>query len=355
MKIDLYLCTVVLQRTQIHFRIYISMIIHLKKGVRIEEIRMLIESIYALHLVTGDGDIVVTPSSIKELPEGFKPYASAWYPFNSDIQLSCAAYKPHRKIDLGHGTIGRGLSNTVVIIGPCSVESREQIEQSAALVKELELKILRAGSFKPRTSPYSFQGMAKEGLKLLDEMRSRYGISIITEARDATHIDEVIEYADIIQVGAKAMYDHGILRKCAKTRKPVLIKRGFGTTLQEFVQAAEFVLSGGNPDVILCERGIRTFETKTRFTLDLCGVAWLKANTNLPVVLDPSHAIGYSYGVPDLTRACLAMGVEGLLIEVHPEPSTALSDAAQQLNHNQFRSLFASLQSMALALNRNII
>lgn len=199
-----------------------------------------------------------------------------------------------REIKLPNVTIGGNTHNTVLIGGPCSVESEEQIRSSAELLKSLGLTTLRGGCYKPRTSPYSFQGMGLEGLKLLAKMREEYGLNVITEARDATHIDEIIEYTDVIQIGAKAMYDQGILRACAKIHKPVLIKRGFGTTLQEFVQAAEFVLSGGNPNVILCERGLRTFETGTRFTLDLCGVAWLQEFTNLPIILDPSHAMGYA-------------------------------------------------------------
>ena len=151
------------------------------------------------------------------------------------------------------------------------------------------------------------------------------------------------------------MYDHGILRKCGASKKPVLLKRGFGTTLQEFVQAAEFILSGGNPNVILCERGIRTFETKTRFTLDLCGVSWLKEYTNLPVILDPSHAIGYAYGVADLSRACVAMGIDGLLIESHPNPKVAKSDADQQLNFDEFRTLHGSLKKVADAVGYTIV
>ena len=217
------------------------------------------------------------------------------------------------------------------------------------------MKILRAGAYKPRTSPYTFQGMGLEGLKLLDKMRSKYGLKIISEVRDSTHVKEIIEYADIVQIGAKSMYDHGILKACAKSSKTVLLKRGFGTTVQEFVQAAEFILSGGNENVILCERGIRTFETKTRFTLDLCGVAWLKENTNLPIILDPSHAIGYAYGVADLSRACMAMGVEGLLIETHPNPAVAKSDASQQLNFEEFTKLYQSLSAVAKAVGRNII
>jgi 3-deoxy-7-phosphoheptulonate synthase len=186
-------------------------------------------------------------------------------------------------------------------------------------------------------------------------MKDEFGLSVITEARDATHIDEIIAYSDVIQVGAKAMYDQGILRACSKTQKPVLIKRGFGTTLQEFVQAAEFVLCGGNPNVILCERGIRTFETGTRFTLDLCGVSWLKEYTNLPIILDPSHAMGYAYGVADLARACVAMGIDGLLIESHPNPSLAKSDASQQLTHTQFESLLDSLKPVASSVGYNLV
>ncbi len=177
----------------------------------------------------------------------------------------------------------------------------------------------------------------------------------MTEVRDATHVGKVIEYTDVIQVGAKAMYDHGILRACGEARKPVLLKRGFGTNLQEFVQAAEFILSGGNPDVMLCERGIRTFETKTRFTLDLCGVAWLQEHTNLPVILDPSHAMGYRYGVPALTRACAAMGVDGLIIETHPNPAAALSDSAQQLNFEQFADMYRSLPPILGAVGRFLV
>jgi 3-deoxy-7-phosphoheptulonate synthase len=180
-------------------------------------------------------------------------------------------------------------------------------------------------------------------------------LNVITEARDATHIDEIIEYTDVIQVGAKAMYDQGILRACSKTNKPVLIKRGFGTTLQELAQAAEFVLSGGNENVILCERGLRTFETGTRFTLDLCGVAWMQEYTNLPIILDPSHAMGYAYGIPNLARACVAMGIDGLLIEAHPNPKVAKSDASQQLDHQQFEELLNSLRPVAASVGYKMV
>ena len=300
--------------------------------------------------------LMVLSSKLKELPQELEDITDTHFVTSSDIQLAGKDYRQElREINIGDVTIGGKSKNTVVIGGPCSVESDEQIRESAELMKELGVKILRAGSYKPRTSPYSFQGLGLDGLKLLSEIRQKYGLQIITEVRDASHVDDVIEYADIIQIGAKSMYDHGILRKCGKTQKPVLLKRGFGTTLQEFVQASEFILSGGNPNVMLCERGIRTFETKTRFTLDLCGVQFIKEHTNLPVILDPSHAMGYSYGVPDLARACVALGCDGLLIEVHPNPSKALSDADQQLNHNQFRELIGTLQQVAGAVGRQIV
>jgi 3-deoxy-7-phosphoheptulonate synthase len=332
------------------------MIIHLKKNTPETEIPDLAEQLSAVSFKRADYFVLVTSSSVKKLPEAAEKWAEAFFVLSSDMQLSSREYQSGlRQVDLGPVKVGGNTGNTVVITGPCSVESVSQINQSAELLQELGVKIMRAGSYKPRTSPYSFQGMGLEGLKLLKKVREKYGLSIITEVRDASHVDDVIEYADIIQVGAKSMYDHGILRKCGKTTKPVLLKRGFGTTLQEFVQCAEFIMSGGNENVILCERGIRTFETKTRFTLDLCGVAYLKEFVNLPVVLDPSHAMGYAYGVPDLTRACLAMGVDGLLIETHPNPKVAKSDASQQLDFDQFRNLYQSLKPIAEAIGRKIV
>lgn len=332
------------------------MIIHLKNSVSEETAKELGILHKSILLKENNTHILITAGSVKNLPQGLEDLTESFYVTDSDIQLASRNYrKETREVKLGSVTIGGNSGNTVMISGPCSVESEEQITLAAELCVKLGVKILRAGCYKPRTSPYSFQGLGLEGLKLLAKMREKYGLSVITEVKDASHIEEIIEYSDIIQIGAKAMYDHGILNRCGKTQKPVLIKRGFGSTLQEFVQSAEFVLSGGNPNVILCERGIRTFETKTRFTLDLCGVAYLKEYTNLPVVLDPSHAMGYAYGVPDLTRACMAMGVDGLLIETHPTPKSALSDASQQLDFNEFTELCNSLKPLATALNRKLV
>ncbi len=332
------------------------MILELKASVSSEQAKKIALDQQAFYIQEDGKHILITGSSVKEVPADISEFVEKNWVFANDLQLASKAYRSEtRTVSFGNTQIGGATKNTVLIGGPCSVESEEQIRQSAELLTKLNLHTLRGGCYKPRTSPYSFQGLGLEGLKLLAKMREEYGLMVITEVRDATHIHEVIEYTDIIQVGAKAMYDQGILRACAKIQKPILIKRGFGTTLQEFVQAAEFVLSGGNPNVILCERGIRTFETGTRFTLDLCGVAWLKQHTNLPVILDPSHAMGYAYGVPDLARACVAMGIDGLLIEAHPNPKVAKSDASQQLNHEEFEQLLTSLRPVAASVGYQIV
>jgi len=331
------------------------MIIQLKNNVSREKAAALAGDFNAFH-ITNEHNILITGSGLKELPINLEVYTEKCWVFANDMQLASKAYQStKRRVNFGNISIGGTTNHTVLIGGPCSVESEVQIRSSAQLLVGLGLSTLRGGCYKPRTSPYSFQGLGLEGLKLLAKMREEYKLNVITEARDATHIDEIIEYTDIIQVGAKAMYDQGILRACSKTNKPVLIKRGFGTTLQEFVQAAEFVLSGGNPNVVLCERGIRTFETGTRFTLDLCGVAWLQEHTNLPIILDPSHAIGYAYGVPNLAKACVAMGIDGLLIETHPNPKVALSDASQQLTYPQFEQLHHDLQKVAASVGFKMV
>ncbi len=333
------------------------MIIHLKPEVNKEKAEELGKELSAVVLPRNGFFALITPNKLKAVEDKYKSLVTESFPFDDDMQLASKKYMSSvREIKIADGlSIGGNTNNTIMITGPCSVESEEQIEQASELCVELGVKVLRAGAFKPRTTPYAFQGMGLEGLKLLDKMRTKHGLKIITEIRDSTHVSEIIEYADILQIGAKAMYDHGILRACGKSGKPVLLKRGFGATLQEFVQAAEFILSGGNDQVILCERGIRTFETKTRFTLDLCGVAYLKQHTNLPIILDPSHAIGFAYGVPDLSRACVAMGVDGLLIETHPNPAVAKSDAAQQLNFKEFRELYANLVPIAKAVGRKMV
>ena len=334
------------------------MIIHLKNTLSEERAKSLASEPSAAIFQRDDAFVLITSSTMKELPATLEADADEFFVLDSDIQLASRKYQSSlREVKIGakEVAVGGQQDKTMMIAGPCSIESWEQITQCAELLKELNITTLRAGCFKPRTSPYTFQGLGHEGLEMLVKIREQYGFNIITEVKDSSHVDAVIEHADIVQIGAKAMYDHSILRKCGESDKPVLLKRGFGTKLQEFVQAAEFILSGGNEKVLLCERGIRTFETHTRFTLDLCGVAFLKEHTNLPVIIDTSHAMGYRYGVPDLTRAATAMGVEGLLIETHPNPAVAKSDAAQQLDFEQFRSMYQSLQPIAAAVGKTMI
>ncbi|MCP4460595.1 MAG: 3-deoxy-7-phosphoheptulonate synthase [Cytophagales bacterium] len=332
------------------------MIIHLKSSVSPQEAARLAADHQAIHFNDGSQEVLVLSAKIKEVPGTLQSLTEADFPTDTDIQLASKSYQSKlREITIGEVTIGGDTKNTMMIAGPCSVESQEQVDEVAQVLKKLNVKTLRAGCFKPRTSPYTFQGLGEEGLKILADMHDKYGFNIITEVKDSSHVDMVIEYADIVQIGAKAMYDHSIGKRCGQTKKPILLKRGFGTTLQEFVQAAEFILSGGNPNVILCERGIRTFETGTRFTLDLCGVAFMKEKTNLPIVVDPSHAMGYRYGVADLTRAAIAMGVDGLLIETHPNPAVAKSDAAQQLDLDEFQKMHSTLQPIAQAIGHTLI
>ena len=332
------------------------MIIHLPKNISYAYVQELADHVGALCLEKADHFVLITNHTVKQLPATLESMALAHWTFNTDMQLSSREYHPEtHRIAIGDTYIGGDGSNQLMIAGPCAIESREQIEQSCQMLIQQGIRVLRAGCYKPRTSPYTFRGLGEDGLKLLAEMREKYGLLIATEMRDATHADKVVEYADIVQVGAKAMYDHGLLTAAGQSSKPVILKRGFGSTLQELVNCADFIMSCGNDQVILCERGIRSFEINTRFTLDLCGVAWLKQHCNLPVILDPSHAMGYAYGIGDLARACTAMGIDGLLIETHPCPQCAQSDAPQQLDHQQFGEMYTSLKPIAHAVGKTLV
>ena len=332
------------------------MIIHLPKHILFTRAKEYADSIGALCLEKQEYFGLMTNHTVKKLPASLVDIAIDYWTFPTDMQLSSRQYMPDtHRIAIGDTYIGGDGNNQLMIAGPCAIESREQIEQSCQMLKQHGIRVLRAGCYKPRTSPYTFRGLGEDGLKLLAEMREKYGLLIATEMRDATHADKVVEYADIVQVGAKAMYDHGLLTAAGQSGKPVILKRGFGSTLQELVNCADFIMSCGNDQVILCERGIRSFETNTRFTLDLCGVAWLKQHCNLPIILDPSHAMGYAYGIGDLARACTAMGIDGLLIETHPCPQCAQSDAPQQLNHQQFGEMYTSLKPIAQAVGKTLV
>ena len=242
----------------------------------------------------------------------------------------------------------------VVMAGPCSVESEPQIVGVARDVKAAGATVLRGGAFKPRSSPHSFQGMGLEGLKLLAAARAATGLPVVTEILDQHDLDEVCRYADVLQIGARNMQNYALLRYVGETRHPVLLKRGPGARLSEFLLAAEYVLAGGNHRVLLCERGITTFENSTRYTTDINAVPVLKQQTHLPVVIDPSHATGDSAYVPAVALAAVAAGVDGLIIEVHPDPSKALSDGKQSLKPEQFTHLMDRLRKLAPVVDRTL-
>ncbi|OPY58313.1 MAG: Phospho-2-dehydro-3-deoxyheptonate aldolase [Pelotomaculum sp. PtaU1.Bin035] len=245
-----------------------------------------------------------------------------------------------------------GGDELVVIAGPCAVESREQLLTTAHLVRKAGAVILRGGAFKPRTSPYSFQGMELEGLKLLAEASAETGLLTITEVIDEASLEQTHEYVDMVQIGARNMQNFRLLRAVGRSGKPVLLKRGLSATIEEWLMAAEYIVSEGNENVVLCERGIRTFETATRNTLDLSAVPVVKWQSHLPVIVDPSHATGNRRLVAPMAKATVAAGADGLIIEVHPEPYKALSDGPQSLTPEDFNSLMVELKTIAAAVGR---
>jgi 3-deoxy-7-phosphoheptulonate synthase len=234
-----------------------------------------------------------------------------------------------------------------VIAGPCAVESREQIQTTAAAVQAAGARFLRGGAFKPRTSPYAFQGMKEDGLKLLAEARAATGLPVVTEVMDTREVELVARYADVLQIGARNMQNFSLLEAAGAQGKPVMLKRGLAATIQEFLMAAEYIVKQGNYQVILCERGIRTFETMTRNTLDLGSIPLIKRLTHLPIIVDPSHGTGDRQSVPAMARAAVALGADGLMVEVHPQPDRALSDGPQSLTPEMFKSLMTSVRAIA--------
>ena len=247
-----------------------------------------------------------------------------------------------------------GGNEVVMIAGPCSVESEEQMEASAAHVAAHGATFLRGGAFKPRTSPYSFQGLGEEGLRYLREAGDRHGLNVITEVMDLSKIDLIYRYTDVFQVGARNMQNFDLLKELGRSDKPVFLKRGASATIEEWLMAAEYVMSEGNPHVILCERGIRTFETYTRNTLDLSAVPVVKKKSHLPIFADPSHGTGIRGKVIPMARAAVAAGADGLMIEVHPDPASALSDGPQSLFFDQFIELMQQIRVIAQAIGRSV-
>ena len=251
--------------------------------------------------------------------------------------------------------ISFGGKEAVIIAGPCAVESREQLFETARSVKGAGAKVLRGGAFKPRSSPYNFQGLGEEGLKMLKEISSETGMPVVTEVMDTRQVELVSKYADMLQVGSRNMQNYPLLKEVGQSRLPILLKRGMMATIEEFLLAAEYILNQGNEQVVLCERGIRTFETSTRNTLDLSAIPMLKRLTHLPVIVDPSHGTGIRWMVPSMSKAAIAVGADGLIIEVHYKPEEALCDGYQSLSLDEFSDLMTDLQKVARAVDRDII
>lgn len=269
----------------------------------------------------------------------------------SPYKLANRTFRPEGTV-IRVGDVSFGGDDVVVMAGPCSVESEAQIRQSAGIVARAGAKVLRGGAFKPRSSPYSFQGLGVEGLRLLRAAADEYGLLTISEIMDRSQLETMLPYVDILQVGARNMQNFNLLKDLGEARKPVLLKRGLAATIEELLLSAEYILAGGNYDVILCERGIRTFETATRNTMDISAIPVIQKLSHLPVAADPSHATGRRDQVMPMARASVAAGTHALLIEVHPDPNNALSDGAQSLFPGQFEELMAQLRLIASAVGK---
>jgi 3-deoxy-7-phosphoheptulonate synthase len=271
----------------------------------------------------------------------------------SPYKLASRSFRPAGTV-VKIGDVDVGGERVVVMAGPCSVESRDQIERSAEVVARAGAQVIRGGAFKPRSSPYAFQGLGEDGLHILREAADRNGLLVVSEVMDLTQVPLVAQYADILQVGARNMQNFNLLRELGRQRKPVLLKRGISATIEELLLSAEYILAGGNYDVILCERGIRTFETYTRNTMDISAIPVVKKLSHLPIVADPSHGTGRRDMVAPMGRAAVAAGSDGLLVEVHPDPDHALSDGAQSLRFEQFEELMSQLRIIAPAVGRSM-
>ncbi|MEP0753324.1 3-deoxy-7-phosphoheptulonate synthase [Trichocoleus sp. Lan] len=271
-----------------------------------------------------------------------------------NAKLASQSHADHQTIVKLSEQVSIGGTELVIIGGPCTVESLEQMETVANQLAAAPVQALRGGVYKPRTSPYAFQGMGVEGLQILADVRSRYGIPVVTEVMSIGQIEAVATHADMLQIGSRNMQNFDLLKALGQVGKPILLKRGLASTIEEFVMAAEYILSHGNPDVVLCERGIRSFDNYTRNVLDLGAVAALKQITHLPVIVDPSHAVGKRELVAPLAKAAIACGADGLIIECHPEPEKSVSDARQALSLEDMVDLVHSLRPVAAAVGRNI-
>ena len=340
------------------------MIVVMKPGATAAEIGAIIRRAESLgcktHPIYGDnrtvvalvGDLTHVTSETFDVMEGVLQTMRIQEPF----KLASRTTRPENTvIDVAGGQVKIGGNAVVVMAGPCSVESRDQIVEIAFAVKEAGATVLRGGAFKPRTSPYDFQGLGLKGLEYLAEARARTGLPIITEVMREEQVPMIAEYADILQIGARNMQNYGLLQAVGKQSKPVMLKRGISGTIRELLMCAEYIVSNSNYNVMLCERGIRTYETATRNTFDLNAVPVLKEQTHLPIVADPSHGTGLRELVPAMSRAAIAAGADALILEVHPDPDAAVSDGRQSLTLEEFAALMKSLRRIAAAVDRSIL
>jgi 3-deoxy-7-phosphoheptulonate synthase len=290
----------------------------------------------------GDPQLLEVQEGVQEVLRITEPY-----------KLASRTFKPENTI-INVGDLRIGGDEVIVMAGPCSAESEQQVETTAAAVKRAGAKILRGGAFKPRSSPYSFQGLGEDGLRMLRAAADRHDLKLITEVMEIAQIEVVEQYAHILQVGARNMQNYSLLRELGKSRTPVMLKRGISATIEEWLLSAEYVLAGGNKDVMLCERGIRTFESYTRNTLDISAIPVVQKLSHLPIIVDPSHGTGRRDKVAPMARAAVAAGADGLIIEVHCDPDRARSDGAQSMFPAQFERLMAELRIIAPAIGRSI-
>ena len=337
------------------------MIIVMKKGASKEEIQHVIGLIEELgltsHPIYGtERTVIAAIGDKREVDVAFltaSPGVERALPILAPYKMASHEVKEERtQIPLGRGTVGG--AKVAVIAGPCTVEGRDQLLRIAEAVCDAGAIALRGGAFKPRTNPYTFQGLMEEGLKYLAEARERTGLAVVTEVLSPTHVDLVGQYADCYQIGARNMQNFPLLEAVGRTRKPVLLKRAFSASLEELLLAAEYILNEGNHQVILCERGIRTFEAHTRFTLSLSAVPALHEMSHLPVAIDPSHGTGKSSLVGPMSKAAVAAGADALLVEVHPDPGHAILDGGQSLDIPAFQGLMKELQAVAAAVGRSL-
>ncbi|MDF1521234.1 MAG: 3-deoxy-7-phosphoheptulonate synthase [Trueperaceae bacterium] len=336
------------------------MVVVMQKGAAPEQRERVLAEIKALgftpHVSDGESRSLIGaigPAPTEEVREHLRalPGVETVVRITKPFKLASREFR-HDDSAVHIGGVATGQGRFVVAAGPCGVESREQLQAAAAIAQRHGAHVLRGGAFKPRTSPYSFQGLGEEGLALLAEARAATGMPIVTEVTAPELVETVAATADMLQIGARNSQNFALLAEAGKSGKPVLFKRGLSTSISEFLQAAEYVLSQGNPNVVLCERGIRTFETSTRFTLDISAVPVLKELTHLPVWVDPSHAAGRRPLVPALALAAAAAGADGIIVEVHAKPEEAKSDAAQQLDDGEFAALMAQLRGVVAAVGK---